>query len=390
MDEDDELLAALGVDATPKAKASRSPVEARVVAGFEEIVKFVDDHGRPPAHGENRDIFERLYAIRLDRIRAQPTFHPWLLALDKHGLLDAASIVQTAAETDFDDDALLAKLGVDDAEDDLSTLKHVKPRAEIRAAEEIANRVRCEDFAKYKPLFDQVQKDLDSGVRESRRFKRDAQINEGEFFILGGQVAYVSSLGEVLEEYDRTNRRVRLIFDNGTQSDMLLRSLQRALYKDDVGRRITDPSAGPLFGNAAEEGDTETGTIYVLRSKSSNSYVAAHRDVIHKIGVTGGDVDVRVSNAKVDATFLLADVEVVATYKLFHINRTKLENTLHRFLSPARLDLEILDRFGHPVKPREWFVVPLPVIDQIVEKLRDRSITDFAYDPHLAALVSRA
>jgi len=109
--------------------------------------------------------------------------------------------------------------------------------------------------------------------------------------------------------------------------------------------------------------------------------------VLHKIGVTSGSVDRRIANAKVDPTYLLADVEVIATYELFNINRTKLENLLHRVLSPARLDLEIQDRFGNPVKPREWFLVPLPVIDQIVERIRDQSITEFVYDPKNAALV---
>ena len=55
----------------------------------------------------------------------------------------------------------------------------------------------------------------------------------------------------------------------------------------------------------------------------------------------------------------MADVEIVATYELYNINRTKLENLIHRVFDPARLDIEIKDRFGNPVIPREWFLVPL-------------------------------
>ena len=135
-----------------------------------------------------------------------------------------------------------------------------------------------------------------------------------------------------------------------------MRSLQRALHKDEAGRRITDPVAGPLFAGESAEGDLASGTIYVLRSKSDHPVVAANRDVLHKIGVTGGDVAQRIANAKLDPTFLMADVEIVATYELYNINRTKLENLIHRIFDPARLDIEIKDRFGNPVIPREWFL----------------------------------
>jgi hypothetical protein len=116
---------------------------------------------------------------------------------------------------------------------------------------------------------------------------------------------------------------------NGTESDVLLRSLQRALHRDQAGRRITDPVAGPLFAGESEDGDLASGTIYVLRSKSDDPIIAQHRDVLHKIGVTGGDVVKRIANAKLDPTFLLADVEIVAAYKLSNMNRTKLENIIH-------------------------------------------------------------
>jgi len=127
----------------------------------------------------------------------------------------------------------------------------------------------------------------------------------------------------------------------------------------------------------------------VLRSKSENPTVAEHREVLHKIGVTGGDVERRIANARHDATFLLADVEVVATYELFNINRTKLENLLHRFFDSARLEIEIKDRFGHPVVPREWFLVPLFVIDDVVEKLKDGTIAEYRYDAEQAKLKRR-
>lgn len=383
-----ELLADLGVEIETKKAAARTPREERIIAGFEDILKFVEEHGRPPHHGEDRDIFERLYAVRLDRIRAQPDCRALVEPLDKHGLLARNDgVAEDPAE--FEDDAdLLADLGVaPGGEGDIAVLKHVRSRDEVKAAEEVANRKVCADFANFKPLFAAVTRDLASGAREARRFGEDAGIKPGEFFILGGQIVYVAEVLETfVTEYGRPDSRLRVIYDNGTESDLLLRSLQRGLYKDETGRRITDPLSGPLFGHESQAEDLESGTIYVLRSKSDHPDVAAHRDLIHKIGVTGGSVETRIAQAATDATYLLAEVEIVATYKLFNINRSKLENVLHRVFAPARLDLVIEDRFGRPVQPKEWFLVPLHVIDQVVEKIRDQTISQYIYAPESASL----
>ncbi len=153
-----------------------------------------------------------------------------------------------------------------------------------------------------------------------------------------------------------------------------------------MGRRLIRKDDGPLFTGTPEPDDIETGTIYVLRSLSDHPFIAEHRELIHKIGVTGGKVEARIANAEKDATYLLADVEVVATYKLHNLNRTRLENIFHRLFGAAQLDLTIEDRFGNPVKPREWFLVPLNVIDEAVQRIRDGSITEVVYDPKTAQL----
>ena len=158
------------------------------------------------------------------------------------------------------------------------------------------------------------------------------------------------------------------------------------MYKDETGRRLSDPDMGPLFGSQAEPDDIETGTIYVLRSQSNHPFVAEHRELIHKIGVTGGKVETRIAGADRDATYLLADVEVVATYKLHNLNRIKLESIFHRLFGAAQIDLTIEDRFGHPVKPREWFLVPLHVIDEAVQRIVDGSLTGLVYNPEMARL----
>lgn len=384
----DELRAELEDFAEPERKGGRSSPEERIIAGFEEIQRFVDTHGRAPQHGEDRDIFERLYAVRLDRLRGLEECRAVVAPLDRQGLL-AGSAAFTAEPVDsLDDDDLRAELEGAAGTSDIRDLRHVRTAADKRAAEEIANRRLCKDFETFKPLFVQIRKDLDAGIRQTRPFQTMAEIKKGEFFIVGGQIAYVAEVGEeFVTEYERRDSRLRVIYDNGTESDVLLRSLQRALHRDGAGRRITDPVAGPLFAGEGEEGDLASGTIYVLRSKSDDPAIAQHRDILHKIGVTGGEVKTRITNAKLDPTFLLAEVEIIATYKLANINRIKLENLIHRIFDAARLDVQIKDRFGNPVVPREWFLVPLFVVNEAVERIKDGTITSYRYDPSAAALV---
>jgi len=388
----DELREELDEFAQPEKKGGRSAREERVIAGFEEIQRFVEKNGRAPQHGEERDIFERLYAVRLDRLRALAECRSLLLPLDHQGLLAGAETQAAAPVEEMDDDELLAELEGAAGAADITELRHVRTTAEKRAAEEIANRTPCEDFERFKPLFDQVVRDLDDRVRITRRIRKDAgflksDIKVGEFFVLGGQTAYVAEVGEPIKAPNgQFDARLRVVYSNGTESNLLLRSLQRALYKDETSRRISEPTAGPLFADEADDDDLESGTIYVVRSKSDHPDIAARRSVLHKIGITGGDVERRLANAKLDATFLLADVEIVATYKLFNINRTKLENLIHRVFDPARFNIEIKDRFGHPVVPREWFLVPVFVVDEAVERIKDGTITEYVYDPKAATL----
>ncbi|CCD86203.1 conserved protein of unknown function [Bradyrhizobium sp. ORS 285] len=253
----DELARELELDDDQAGSGGHTREEARVIAGFEEIMKFVHEHGHAPEHGQGRDIFERLYAVRLDRLRALRRFRPLLQPFDKLGLLGAATDEPILSDEELGDEALLEELEMDsDAvrADDVTQLKHVKPRAEVRAAEEIGERTKCDDFELFEPLFNAIRQDLKGGLRKTRRYAKMAGIKQGEFFIINGQMAYVADVGKEFEtEYDRRDSRLRVIYDNGTESDILLRSLQRALHRDDSGRRITDPLAGPLFA----EGDDD-------------------------------------------------------------------------------------------------------------------------------------
>jgi hypothetical protein len=304
----DDLRAELDDFAEPEKKGGRSAREERIIAGFDEIQRFVEKNGRAPQHGEDRDIFERLYAMRLDRLRALEECRSLLAPLGHQGLLAGAESAVGPVES-IDEDELLAELGGAAGSSDITELRHVRTRADKHAAEEIANRQKCEDFDRFKVLFQQVQKEIESGVRQTRPFELKAEIRPGNFFVVGGQKAYVAQMENVFTNAQgRTDARLRVIFDNGTESNMLMRSLQRALHKDEAGRRITDPVPGPLFSGQYAEGDEAAGTIYVLRSKSEHPVVAANRDLIHKIGVTNMRIEQRIAGARLQPTFLMADV----------------------------------------------------------------------------------
>ena len=188
--------------------------------------------------GEERDIFERLYAVRLDRLRQLEECRSVLKSLDHQGVLGADTESSNLAVEEIDEEELLSELSEVDVETaNITELQHVRSSSEKRQAEEVASRQQCADFDRFKPLFEKVQRELSDGMRETRPFELKADIEVGRFFIVGGQKAFVAEKGDVFtNEQGRTDARLRVIFDNGTESNMLMRSLQRSLNKDEAGK----------------------------------------------------------------------------------------------------------------------------------------------------------
>lgn len=404
-DDDDALLAELGVETEVKQNQTYTAKQERIIAGFEDIQRFYREHERFPQHGEGRDIFERLYAVRLDRIRGNAECLDLLRPMDVDGIL-TDRVSEPSGEYELDsDDELLEALGVSPEDNDITTMKHVRSAAERNAErnvpEEVAQRKPCEDFDAFRLDFEAVQADLETGRQSTELFKTSSrsQIRKGDWFIVDGQKALVAETGEwFTPEHGERDRRLRVIFDNGTESDLLLRSLRRALNKDENSRRIVPQQPeteedfsdlGPLFSNVMEDGDCESGAIYVARSLSDNPFVQENRELLHKIGLTTGDPEKRVSNAKKETTYLFAAVELVAVYRLANINCKAFESLLHKFLARARIDLALADRFGGKVQPREWFLVPLPVVEEVVERIKDGSISDYVFDMETASMKRR-
>jgi hypothetical protein len=207
-EEDDALLEELGVATETQKQAIRTPREERIIAGFEELQRFVEEHGHAPQHGEGRDIFERLYAVRIDRLRELHDCRALLEPLDHQRLLAGAESAPTNTPDELDDDELLAQLGVEAVEPaDITELRHVRSVAEKRAAEEITSRQKCGDFDSFKPLFEQVQKELGAGLRQTRRFERKSEIAPGRFYILGRPESICRGNGRALQQRAREGGR---------------------------------------------------------------------------------------------------------------------------------------------------------------------------------------
>jgi hypothetical protein len=393
---DDDLLSELGIDLAPVKQVIYTAKEERLISGFEEIIQFYEKNERVPSNSNDADIFERLYAVRLDQLRKLPEARSLLEEFDQHNLLNS-STSEPSNMSKFEDDDLLSELGIEvESEDNILTLQHVRPQKEREASELIATRKVCLDFPIFNEVFKQVEKDLEQGLRLTKPFGKDASIQLNDLFILDGQIVYVAEIGEYFKAPNGQNdARMRVIYSNGTESNLLMRSLKKALYDDIAGRRIlVTKNVGPLFNSSnLSEKDTDievkSGSIYVLRSLSDNEFIKANRHVLHKIGVTTGKVNKRIAEARKDPTYLLADVELIATYSLpENIVPQRLEKLIHKVLQSAQLDIVIEDRFGNPVKPQEWFLVSLNIINDIINHIKNGSIETVYYDAEKAQLIS--
>lgn len=390
---EDDDLGLLRVSPRPTASSEST----RIGQQFEEICTYIDRHGHAP--GDNSadrkvGVNERMLALRLKAYRDNIELCQQLRPFDRHGLIallteDAPvkGLPQTLDDILESDDELLTT-----PSDDIFVMRNAKPNSLARP-DKVSERKPCVDFESFKPLFDACAADLVSGTRKTMPFANEQEIKAGNFFILNGITVFVSEVNDPHFRNGKRNARLRLIFDNGTEGENLLRSLATELYKDPSGRRISDPSSGPLFGSGpstetiAAPSERQTGIIYVVRSLSCSPDIARLDGNLFKIGVTTGTLEDRIRVAADDPTFLLAPVHPVRSFDLVNLNPQKVENLLHRFFAETRLDIEIMDRFGKPFRPREWFLLPLPVIEQAIQLLLDGSVLRHRYDPERCEIV---
>ncbi|WP_333888579.1 GIY-YIG nuclease family protein [Sphingobacterium siyangense] len=400
-----------------KPTARRVTEEERLVQSFQEINDFVVEHGRAPKR-EN-GFKERMLVARLDGLMEDPAKVSVLSAFDSYGLLPVQEVLDTefvtedAADTaaeEFDfanmevtsfDDLLNADpfnlLGSADEEQlqifDTSNLPQLDKERE--KTDFVARRKRCKDFDRYEPLFKAVHNELESGDRKYIGFKAGT-LQAGTFYIHKG-VIFLLEIIEVTraDHYKEDGTRVRFdgrtrcIFENGTESNMYLRSVEKMLYEE--GSTISHSSKSnnvTLLKNAnlVNESDQESGFIYVLRSKSTDPVIRGVKN-LYKIGVARNSVEDRIKNAKDEATYLMADVHLISKVTCYNLDSYKFEQLIHTFFAEVCLDLEVSDKNGVRTRPREWFVAPLDVIEEAVDLFVSGEIVKYRYDAGMQRIV---
>jgi len=367
--------------------------DERLIESFQEITIFFEKNNREP---EATNVTEFKLLSRLKAVRKEAKKVALLKPYDSYNLLNTKEEVKSVADILNDDD-----LGILDTSETLSIFKlqHVQPASERAETDFTARRkaMKDKDFAPYEAQFKKVHKELREGKRKMIGFNEN-QLKEKSFYILDGVVFLLESIdftkkSEVFPSGERKqkNGRTNCIFENQTFSNHKFRSLIRAMYEN--GRMITDldnQSEEALFKNAniVNEEDTQTGWIYVLRSKSTNPKIAVINN-LYKIGFSSVDVDERIKNASKEATYLYADVHLLDKYACYNMNAQKFEHLIHRFFADVCLNVDVFDDREKRITPREWFVVPRPIIDKVVMLILSGDILKYKYDSVNMTLIEK-
>jgi hypothetical protein len=390
IDFEKELAAILNDDPlgllTTKAKVSAAMrADERLVASFEEINAFIREHGHEPKAG--RDINERRLSSRLQGLRNNPTTAEPLAEYDVFGLLGEsvkAEPVQLETVADVLEHDTLGLLGdgaVGEADpSDIFKLTHVSKPAD--KPDYVAKRKKCEEFDRFEPLFRAVHAGLKTKEKVTREFTSERQIRPGEIFILDGMLVLVANVGKwEKKNFGNVNARLYCVFENGTESNLYLRSLAAALWKDEYSRQVIDARQEELFKEDEPIGqeDDATGYIYVLRSLSEAPEIRAIEN-LYKIGFSRKPIIGRIQNAALEPTYLMADVVPVIDWQTYNLNPQKLEQLLHTFFAQACIELDVFDGEGKRYTPREWFAVPRHIIETAVELLINGEIVNYRYD----------
>ena len=375
----------------PSTSSVRNEDE-RLVASFQEINDFYQKNNREPEQGSGVEE-HKLYS-RLKSLRENSTKIEMLKVHDKFGLLNYSENPINSLDDILNNDTLGL---LDDDSEGLFDFKHVKKQDERASADFVARRKPCKDFDKYEYLFKMVQKDLASGKRRLVGFKQD-NLRPGDFYVHNGVLLLLEHVDfeKEVQEFKSGSRvrkdgRTRIIFENGTESSMLYRSLYKALL--DNGKAISE-NQDKVYQEFTEkfstvnEGDIEFGYIYILKSKSNKQEI---REIQHlyKIGFSETTVEDRIKNASQEPTYLMADVRIVVTYKCYNMNPQKLEQLLHNFFGNSCLNIDVFDNEGNRHTPREWFIAPLGIIDEAIRLILTGDIVKYRYDSISDIIVGR-
>lgn len=384
---DNDPLNLLAVKANVGDKNDNAADE-RIINRFEEINTFFENNNRVPRF--DGDIEEFSLASRLESIKNNPEYIKLLKKYDFYNILNSSE-AKTLTVDDILNDDPLNLLGSDDIDNSVFKLTHVKKSSRIRP-DYVSRRNICKNFSEYEKAFARLHDDLKTGKRRLVQYSED-KLEVGKYYVLRGVILYLEQADTKVGEYSfnsgsrtREDGRTKCIFDNGTESDMLLRSLGKALLKD--GFCISDPIEDSH--NNAELGpdDKQNGYIYVLRSLSSDPQVRSFKN-LYKIGYCSGDITDRIKNSKNEPTYLMSDVRVDLAVRCFNMDVRAFEDAIHKFFGEVNVHFEIKDENGETHYPREWFVAPLNIIKDAIQLIADGKADTCIYNPTLQLLVQK-
>lgn len=385
------------LDSKPKNSNVKTEDE-RLIESFQEINAFFEKNNREP---EAMNVTEFKLLSRLKSLRKDPKKVALLKPYDSHKLLKTKEDVKSIADILDDDD-----LGILDTEETLSIfkLKNVPSSAERAESDFVAQRkaMKDRDFKPYEPAFKKIHNELKGGKRKLFTYENaDKNLKAGSFYVLNGVLLFLEETNIETENITlptggrlRKDGRTRIIFENGTISNMLYRSLDKALLSKENDGKIVSHTDEEIETelieniNSVNEEDLESGWVYILKSKSTNPKISSIEN-LYKIGFSTVPVQERIKNAAKETTYLMADVIIVDGYKCYNMNAQKFENLIHRFFSEVCLNVDITDKKGKRITPREWFVVPLPIIEKVLTLILNGKIIDYKYDSTSQKLLSR-
>ena len=380
------------LDSTAKASNVKT-ADQRLIDSFEEINVFVDKNGREP---NTSSMSEYGLLARLKNIRENEQQKNSLKPYDRHNLLGEVEIPKASIDDIFNDD----EFGLLETDSDLSIFKyeHISKEDERERADFVAQRksLKEDEFKPYEAMFQKVHQEIKEGKRKVLPFKNtEKNLHVGNFYLIDGVMLFLKeaklekTFWETSGGRERIEGRTFTVFENGTYSNMLYRSLGKQIQKN--GKLITNTHEGinnELYVNAGMlmEEDIKTGWIYVLKSKSHHPAISGIKNLF-KIGFSSTTLDERIKNAKNEATYLYADVIKVSSYAGYNRNADKLEQLLHRFFAEACLNIDIEIIQGKRITPREWFVVPFEEIERAIELILNEQIVNYKYDREIAKII---
>ncbi|MGO4820631.1 MULTISPECIES: GIY-YIG nuclease family protein [unclassified Flavobacterium] len=366
----------------PKVSTIRNADE-RLLASFDEVNDFVEKYNKEPQPNPGNISEFQLYS-RLKSIRSDIEKMESLEEQDIHGLLKLEQKKINSIDDIFNDDSF--DLLEDDT--DLFDFKHTPKTEERMATDFVAKRKSLKDFDKYESLFKEIQSDLTTGKRKLVDFKMD-NLRVGAYYVHNGVLFLLEEINITKKEHYRDDGtrvredgRTKCVFENGTVSNMLKRSVEKILYANGkvVSENIEKVNENFIekFSAITNE-DEAAGYIYVLRSKSKDERIT-EIDNLYKIGYSKVEVEERIKNAEKDPTYLMAPVRIIISWKCYNMNPQKLEQLLHNFFGKSCLNIDIFDEKKRRHTPREWFIAPIEVIEQAIELIISGEVINFSYD----------